>query len=374
MVEGMHAGGVLSVAKHYPGCAYEDATMDSHMAETASSLTKEELTDYNLYPYIELLRHGLLDGIMTKHTRFANIDPDFPASLSAKVIGLIREQGFDGFALTDALCMNGILAKFGRGRVVGTAISGGNDLSLPYTPDNDFTFDQLVKYYEEGCLDEGRLNEAVRRVLEAQHKTTLLPCDGEITPEEREAFRRINTDSVYALTDEGIEVALSREGRHYFVVMTDPLYGRVTDDTPAVDTISTEWFKPDLVEERLRAYFPNSAVQTLSEYPTRSEINRVLVDNLGYEDTVLITYFSGAPYIGYERFTPRIITTVEAMQLTDRVSTVVHLGNPYVLEDLPHIPRVIVGCTSTDSSLVAIDVLAGAYSAKGVPTYDVKLK
>ena len=62
------------------------------------------------------------------------------------------------------------------------------------------------------------------------------------------------------------------------------------------------------------------------------------------------------------------------MRMTDHVSTVVHFGNPFVLEELSHIPRVLIGTTSTESTLAAIDVLAGKYPALGVMTYDVNLK
>ncbi len=65
---------------------------------------------------------------------------------------------------------------------------------------------------------------------------------------------------------------------------------------------------------------------------------------------------------------------MRAMQATGRISTVVHLGNPYVLEDIPHVPRKIFGNASTKNSLVALEVLAGNYPPLGTPTYDVKLK
>ena len=70
----------------------------------------------------------------------------------------------------------------------------------------------------------------------------------------------------------------------------------------------------------------------------------------------------------------RIISLMEAMQVSERISTVVHFGNPFVLEDLPHIPRVIIASTSRDSTLASIDVLAGNIPAKGSLTYDVTLK
>ena len=374
LVEGMHEGGVLSVAKHYPGTAPEDALMDSHMAEVFSLATKEELLAYNLYPYLRLMERGLLDGIMTKHARFKNIDPDFPASLSKKVIGIIREQGFDGFALTDALCMSGVLTKFGKGTPAAMAISGGNDLSLSYMPDNDVIFDHIVRYYEEGRLDDTRLDEAVRRVLEAQHKTTLLPAGVELTEEDKRRFERINEEAVYTIVDEGLEHTVSRDGRHFFVVLTSTTFVAPDKNSPAVDTISNNWHQPVLIAKKINELFPSSAVRYLSEFPSRSDINDVLVDSLEYEDVVFIGNFCGAPYLGIEHYSPRIISVIEALQIDDRISAMVHLGNPYVLEDLAHVPRIVVGCTSRSSSMYTLEVLAGVRELLGVPTYKIKLR
>jgi hypothetical protein len=371
----MHDGGILSVAKHYPGTASGDANMDSHMAETASDATKEELLDYNLYPYIHLLKNGLLDGIMTKHTRFVNIDPDHPASLSGKVIGIIRDEGFDGFAMTDALCMMGIVGKYGRENSLGLAIAGGNDLSLPYFPDNDYSYETLVGFYERGLLKDERLDNAVRRVLDAMHKTTLLPKGTKMSAEDDALFETINERSVYAVTDPGIDTCISREKRHYFVVLVPQDHDDPDLTAPAVDTISVNWYRPNAIAERLRALFPNSRVEGLRELPNRSDATRVLEDNLEYDDVVFITYFNGGPYIGREHLTPRVLTIMDAMQRTNRISTVLHLGNPYVTEDMPHVPRIIYGSSSVPGTMVALDVLAGIKPALGVPTYtNVKLK
>ncbi len=102
IAKGMHDGGVLNIAKHYPGGS-NPAGIDAHMANVGSPDTKEELIERSLYPYRELMKHDLLDGIMVEHKRFDNIDPAHPASLSKKVNDIIREQGFDGISITDAL-------------------------------------------------------------------------------------------------------------------------------------------------------------------------------------------------------------------------------------------------------------------------------
>ena len=93
-----------------------------------------------------------------------------------------------------------------------------------------------------------------------------------------------------------------------------------------------------------------------------------------YDDVVFVTFFNSAAYIGKECLTSRILSAMEALQVTRKISTVVHFGNPYVLEDVPHVPRILVGSISTASTLYTIDMLAGNLPIKGKPVYDIKLK
>lgn len=366
---GMHDGGVLTVGKHYPGEGAAGA-IDSHMAEALSESTVEELLDYNLYPYLALMKEGLLDGIMTRHARYVNIDPEYPASLSEKVIGIIRDQGFDGFAVTDALSMHGIVAKFGRERGIGLSIGNGNDIALAWTLDHHEAYDAMCKSYDEGLISDERLDEAVRRVLEAQHKTLAQPKYTELTEKDLADFDRINRDSVFVKVDEGIPTTLSRDGKHYFAILTETTVD--INNRAEVDTFSKEWYSPLKIADRLKELYPNSEFTMISQFPGVSETMRVLRGAETCEDVVFITFFRSCAYFGREAFTPRIITLMEALQITNRISTVVHFGNPYIFEDLPHVPRIIIGTCSPDNTLYALDVLAGEYPAKGKLTYDVK--
>jgi beta-N-acetylhexosaminidase len=82
-------------------------------------------------PYTALMPE--LDAVMTGHVMFPNIDPDFPASLSPRVIRrFLRDQlGFDHhLVLTDDLDMGAITRRYGRGEDVKLAIQAGNDLAM----------------------------------------------------------------------------------------------------------------------------------------------------------------------------------------------------------------------------------------------------
>lgn len=369
---GMHDGGVLTVGKHYPS-AKGDPMIDSHMAENVSEVTMEELIDYCLYPYVELNKKGLLDGIMTGHCRLLNVDPELPASLSKKVIGIIRELGFEGFAITDALVMMGVVAKYGLDASRGMSIAGGNDLALTWGPNKD-GYESLLNAYKNGIIPDDMLNMAVKRVLDAQHKVTLLNKDAEITDEDIENFNKLNTDGVFEKLDDGIEPKLPKDKKHFFVIFSQNENTVSNNGEVNVDTMVKSWYDPVHIEKRLKELYPDCGTRIIREYPSQSDGYNITDRTGEYDDLVFVTFTDCKAYVGAENFAPRVISLFKALQVTNRISTVLHFGNPFVLEDLPHISRVIIGGTSKKAIDAGIDVLSGKYPAKGSLTYNVKFK
>ena len=373
---GMHDGGVLSVAKHYPG-ARMDTMKDTHLTEAVSYETEESLLDYALYPYLKLMEQGLLDGIMTGHKRLGKIDPDHPTSLSKAVIDVIRKQGFKGFAITDALCMMSVRANFDDVTSKGLAVSAGNDLLLPEALDAKESFDCLCEAYDRGMIPDDVLDAAVKRVLAAQHKVTLLPQNVEPTDEEKAAVKSINKNCIYTITDEGLAPNISPEGRHFIVMMVRN--GTKLDNggdlpVPPVDTFTTNWLNPRRIYEKLAANFPNSQIMAIDEYPMPVPIYQVMRDSLPYDDVVFVAFTDYAAYILPPEFSYRMRNLINALQGNNRIAAMVYTGSTKALEALEHIPRYIIGCQDEQCIDACIDVLAGKYPAKGVPTYTANLK
>ena len=373
VARGMHDGGVLTVGKHYPS-AHCDVPIDGHMAEMISTATKEELLENNLYPYRELMKEDLLDGIMTTHVRIPSIDPDYPASLSKKVNAVIRDLGYKGFAVSDALSMMGIVAKFGETDSKGLAVENGNDIALVWCPDYRDGYDAVYNCYKKGILTDERLDEATKRVLDAQHKVfRMQPKYTQITQEDIVAINRINTDSVYGKADDGLDVSVSRDGRHLFIVLAENETD-IKDGKLSVDTFSGGWYDPARIIKRINELFPNSETVALREFPTIVEIARALHKATEYDDVVLVIKMEGRAYAGRDEYTPRIISMAEAMQVSGQVAAVVHFGSPFALEAMPHFPRLIIGANARDCVMASLEVLAGNYPAKGKLTYSVNLK
>lgn len=372
-IRGMHDAGVLSICKHYPNVA-GDKPLDSHMIEGFSDVSLEELYDYTLYPYLKLNEMGLLDGVMVGHYRLINIDPDFPATLSKKVIGLIRKEKFDGVAITDDLCMQGIVAKYGKTESRGLAVQAGIDLALPWL-ENDISYKALLDCYEKGILTADRIEESAARVLRTQHRLLEFTEPQDITEEDLALYEKLYSDCIYATADEGLDHTVSKDGKHLFVVLTPN--GTQVDDMGnlGLDTFTNLWYKPEQIVKAIRETFPNSGIYALDEFPTSHQNWRLISLYKNYDDVVFITFVNGAAYLGGESLTDRVVSEINALQSTNYVSAILHFGNPYVLEQLGcHIPRYIIGTQSERTVLEGIKVLAGDYPAKGKLTYDIKLK
>ena len=117
--------GVLPVVKHIPG--HGRATVDSHLSLPVVEASRDELEARDFAPF-----RALADApwAMTAHVVYRAIDPDRPATTSARVIGEIVRGliGFDGVLVSDDLSMKALAGGFdGRTR---QALDAGCDVVL----------------------------------------------------------------------------------------------------------------------------------------------------------------------------------------------------------------------------------------------------
>ena len=239
--------------------------------------------------------------------------------------------------------------------------------------ENKPCYESLLKSYEKGIIPDEILDAAVQQVLDAQHKVTLLDTTAEITEEDLVNYNKINTEGIYAKTDEGVSVALPKDKKYYFVIMCHN-ETEVNDGKIDVDTMTKKWYNPNEIKDRLLELYPGSAARIIREYPSSTDGWSICGDNVKYDEVVFVTFSDGKAYQGCEDFTPRLISLFVCLQVTNRISTVLHFGNPFILEDLPHVSRVLVGGNSQAAVDAGINALSGKVQANGKMTYDVKLK
>ena len=106
---------------------------DSHVELPRTDAEPELLgnTDFEAFRRLNDLPIG-----MTAHVLYEKIDPDQCATLSPKLIEIIREDiGFDGLLLTDDLSMSALSGSFSERTV--RALSAGCDVALHCNGDPD---------------------------------------------------------------------------------------------------------------------------------------------------------------------------------------------------------------------------------------------
>ena len=162
-LKGLSDGGTLNCVKHFPG--HGETEQDSHLALPSLKRTLKELEASELLPYFENLD---ADSVMIGHLHFEDLDKDFPASFSRKIItGLLREKmGYKGCVVTDALSMKAISDE----KIAGVAaLKAGADVLL--VPDDAFKLlAALKKSYRSGEISDGEILSALKNVSALRKK------------------------------------------------------------------------------------------------------------------------------------------------------------------------------------------------------------
>jgi beta-N-acetylhexosaminidase len=108
--DGLLAGGVLPVMKHVPG--HGRAGVDTHLELPVVHASRAELEGRDFAPFRAL---NDLPMAMTAHVVYAAIDPERPATLSARVVeeAIRGAIGFDGLLMSDDVSMKALSGDFG---------------------------------------------------------------------------------------------------------------------------------------------------------------------------------------------------------------------------------------------------------------------
>jgi beta-N-acetylhexosaminidase len=173
--EGLHAGGLLSCGKHFPG--HGDTDLDSHLALPALRHGRSRLEEIELRPFRAAV--GRLPSLMTAHVIFEALDAEVPATMSRKVIEdlLRREIGYAGAVFSDDLEMKAVSDRYTIEDAGVLAIEAGCDLLLVCS-DVDAAArlrETLTREAERSTGFRARLEEARSRANALRARASALP-------------------------------------------------------------------------------------------------------------------------------------------------------------------------------------------------------
>ena len=169
--KGLHSAGVLSCGKHFPG--HGNTLQDSHLELPTLDISKQELRDRDLKPFVEFIRLGA-PLLMSAHVRYTAIDPKNPASMSKIILSdfLRVELGYQNALITDDLEMRA-LEHLTAGQKAVMAISASTDILLEANPSQGLALEyakEMVRALEENASElETQIlasQERIRRLLD----------------------------------------------------------------------------------------------------------------------------------------------------------------------------------------------------------------
>lgn len=129
LIETLQAGGVMAVAKHFPGIGR--TTLDSHLDLPTFLDDLSAMEPLDLPPFRAAIDHQVA-GVMLSHILYTKIDPQWPASLSPVIARdlLRRKMGYHGVTMTDDLDMGAIVRHFDIRTVIRQVVAAEIDFAL----------------------------------------------------------------------------------------------------------------------------------------------------------------------------------------------------------------------------------------------------
>lgn len=158
--------GVSYTLKHFPG---HGSNQDTHVGSVTDNRSYDDILKNDIPPFKAGIDAGA-EAVMVSHNIVTNIDNSNPASLSAGVHNLLRnELKFTGVIMTDDIAMG---ALSGIDNTAVKAVLAGNDLIITTDYENSFT--SIKTAVGNNTITEGQINDHALRVLAWKYYKLLL--------------------------------------------------------------------------------------------------------------------------------------------------------------------------------------------------------
>ena len=355
VIRGLQENGMLASAKHFPG--HGDTDQNSHLAITTVTASRPRLDSVELVPFREAVRSGVA-AVMTFHGVVPSLDTTpVPATLSPVVMrGLLRRDlGFDGLLITDALDMNGVLARVrpseqatgtvtgvygtisspGLAEVVKLAVEAGNDVLL-MPLDVPTAINAVVAGVTEGRFTQARVDSSARRILLMKHAIGL------------HRSRLVNIDSARRIVGIAANLAVAERVAERAITLAKDSLRSVPFAAGARPrvlsvTIST---RPDLAagvsfDAELRRGADVRSLWVDADDPAASLARlSALADSATY--VVVGSYVGQGTRVADVNAPAPLVDLVRAATQRNPRTIVVAFGNPYFFQQIPFAPAYLV--------------------------------
>jgi beta-N-acetylhexosaminidase len=174
-VRGYLMGGVQPCMKHFPG--HGDTDKDSHFDLPRVSTPLATLREREFRPFVRASK-SRCNMLMTAHILLPELDPEFPATLSPKILKkILREElRYTRVIFSDDMEMKAVTEHYGEKAPVLALKAGCDALLYRSEAASRRAYEILSQALENGELDPKSVLESVDR-LRALKKSTLTPFE-----------------------------------------------------------------------------------------------------------------------------------------------------------------------------------------------------
>ena len=361
-IRGCQANGMLATAKHFPG--HGDTDQDSHSLLPTIAADRERLERVELYPYRKVIEAGV-QAVMVSHLNVPALDggSGLPATVSPAIItGVLRKElGFKGLIVTDAMEMGGITSMFPDNEASLKALQAGIDMVLlPLEPEKVIPY--LVAAARDGRLPAARIEESVRRILEAKARLGLpenklvdvaaLPAKigtKEHLKEAERAFEKATT----LVKNEGNVLPLDKSAGRSIAVL-------------ALSSDAGDYYAGRTFADAVRRRDPKAAV-FYADADTGKESLDAAYSAAASADVVLCAVFSSLrAWKGSVGLNPAHLDLINNLTGGDKPVILTNFGSPYLLRGFPDVDAYLCFYRNTaQSQEIAVRAIFGEMDVTG---------
>ncbi|MGI5173974.1 glycoside hydrolase family 3 protein [Treponema sp. OMZ 840] len=357
-IKGYQDQGMVVTGKHYPGFGY--SPVDSHIGMVYLDADEKTLINRELVPYTEAIKSADLSGIMVGHIMVPKVDPQYPASLSKKIVDVIRNQGYDGLMITDSLAMIGLTNIFGLETCHQLPMAAGIDMVLTsYRISCKEAYTYMLDAYKKGIVSEEQINNAARRVITAQNRTLKKPVVSDISEEDRSTVFQMSVDAVIDIRKNGSATKLFDGTDLLFVFQK----GNIYEDFDTGE-LKRESYNFLTFEENIKKNYPKASILYLPEFPARNQQERFMAKTMDYSRIVMVLGTKNESYRGTSDIPRRMLAMMEGLK--SKLVCVILSGCPYACREFLYVPRIICAYDGQLCQKIAIDVLLGKKKSTGI--------
>ncbi len=156
----MKEKGIGSTLKHFPGYG---GSVDTHQSMGYDDREYSAFENGDFLPFESAIKAGA-DSVLVSHNIVECMDPELPASLSAPVHNILREElNFSGVVITDDLVMEGIQQFTDGENAAVLAVKAGNDMII--CNDYEGAVNAIANAVRNGEIEQSQIDMSVTRIL-----------------------------------------------------------------------------------------------------------------------------------------------------------------------------------------------------------------